>query len=255
MKYTAAILGLVGLAAALPQPPTQADAPRQLTRRTGGRPDHYSAPVDRNTSYPQYSSNWAGSVQIGTGFTTVKGTITVPDVSGASDSAASAWVGIDGDTCGTAILQTGLSFYGDGSFDAWFEWIPDYSHSFSGFSVSVGDQVYMEVDATSKKSGVATLQNLSNGQKVSHTFTSGSTESSLCETNAEWIVEDFQSGGSLIPFANFGSITFTGASAVGSAGTVTPRGGTIIDIQDSSSNKVLTDCATSGNDLTCRYTG
>lgn len=95
MKYTAAILGLVGLAAALPQPPTQAAAPRQLTRRTGGRPDHYSAPVDRNTSYPQYSSNWAGSVQIGTGFTKVQGTITVPDVSGASDSAASAWVGIE----------------------------------------------------------------------------------------------------------------------------------------------------------------
>ncbi|KAF4500527.1 glycosyl hydrolase family 43 [Fusarium agapanthi] len=40
-------------------------------------------------------------------------------------AAASAWVGIDGDTCQTAILQTGISFYADGSFDAWYEWIPD----------------------------------------------------------------------------------------------------------------------------------
>jgi hypothetical protein len=253
MKYTVAVAALAGLAAALPQ---AADvAPKRLTRRGGGRPQHYSSPVNRNISYPEYSSNWAGSVQIGTGFTKVQGTITVPSVSGDSDSAASAWVGIDGDTCSTAILQTGISFYGDGSFDAWYEWIPDYSHSFSSFDISVGDQIYMEVDASSKKAGVATLENLSTGQKVTHSFSSGSTPSSLCETNAEWIVEDFESGGSLVPFADFGTVTFTDASATGSAGTVTPRGGTIIDIQDSDSGDILTDCSTSGNDLTCRYTG
>ncbi|ETS86114.1 hypothetical protein PFICI_04139 [Pestalotiopsis fici W106-1] len=253
MKFSAAILGLVGIATALPQN-IPAVAPRQLTRRTGGRPQHFSSPISRNTSYPQYSSNWAGSVQIGTGFTKVQGTITVPDVSGSSDSAASAWVGIDGDTCSTAILQTGISFYGDGSFDAWYEWIPDYSHSFSSFDISVGDKIYMEVDASSKKAGVATLENLTTGKKVTHSFSSSSTPSSLCETNAEWIVEDFESGGSLVPFADFGSVTFTDASATGSSGTVTPRGGTIIDIQDSSNN-ILTDCTTSGSDLTCKYTG
>lgn len=37
---------------------------------------------------------------------------------------ASAWVGIDGDTCETAILQTGIDFtyrLGAVSFDAWYE--------------------------------------------------------------------------------------------------------------------------------------
>ncbi|KAK9773442.1 hypothetical protein AB5N19_02528 [Seiridium cardinale] len=255
MKFAIALAAIAGIATALPQAPEVATAARRLSRRNGGRPQHHSAPNMRNTTYPQYSSNWAGSVQIGTGFTKVQGTITVPSVSGDSDSAASAWVGIDGDTCSTAILQTGISFYGDGSFDAWYEWIPDYSHSFSGFDISVGDQIYMEVDASSKKAGVATLENLTTGKKVTHTFTSSSTESSLCETNAEWIVEDFESGGSLVPFADFGSVTFTDASATGSDGTVTPNGGTIIDIKDSSSGDVLTDCKVSGSDLTCSYTG
>ncbi|KAJ3472193.1 hypothetical protein NLG97_g11202 [Lecanicillium saksenae] len=110
----------------------------------------------------------------------------------------------------------------------------------------------MYVDASSTKKGVATLHNLSNGQKVSHTFTT--TPSTLCETNAEWIVEDFESGGNLVPFANFGSITFTDASAKGSSGTVTPSGGTIIDIRDQS-GKILTDCGISGSNAYCHYTG
>ncbi len=43
------------------------------------------------------------------------GTFVVPTPS-APDGAASAWVGIDGDTCGNAILQTGVDFdYSGGS--------------------------------------------------------------------------------------------------------------------------------------------
>ncbi|RSL41764.1 hypothetical protein CEP54_015714 [Fusarium duplospermum] len=105
------------------------------------------------------------------------GTITVLEVSGADGAAASAWVGIDGDTCQTAILQTGISFYADGTFDA-----------------CVGDKIRMTVDASSKTKGIATLENLTINQKVIHSFSS--TPSMLCETNAEWIVEAFQENGS-----------------------------------------------------------
>lgn len=42
-------------------------------------------------------------------FTAVTGTFTVPTPTG-SDGSSSAWVGIDGDTCGSAILQTGVDF-------------------------------------------------------------------------------------------------------------------------------------------------
>ena len=247
MKY-ATLLALAGSAAALPSAGTPSAG---LT--ANGHPRHESAPL-RRTKYPTYSSNWAGVVQVGQGYNYVEGTITVPQVTGNdANAAASAWVGIDGDTCQSAILQTGVSFYGDGSFDAWYEWIPDYSHSFANFPFSVGDQIKMTVDASSKTAGVATLENLSTGAKVSHTFTNP--PSTLCETNAEWIVEDFESGGSLVPFANFDQITFTDASAKGSSGTITPAGGQVFDIKDPNSGSVLTDCGISGSDVTCRYTG
>lgn len=254
MKYATVLAAIAGIAAALPGSLEARQARRAARRNVVGHDRKSSGFNQKDISYPQYSSNWAGAVQIGSGFTHVEGTITVPQVSGDPNSAASAWVGIDGDTCNTAILQTGVSFYGDGTFDAWYEWIPDYSHSFTNFNFGVGDQIKMSVTASSKKAGVATLENLSTGQTVSHTFTSTSTQSSLCETNAEWIVEDFESGGQLVPFADFGSVKFTNASAKGSSGTVTPAGATIIDIRDQSGN-VLTDCGTSGNDLTCKYTG
>lgn len=79
----------------------------------------------------QYSTNWAGAVLISSDCTTVTGTVVVPtpeEPSGGNsrtEYAASAWVGIDGDTCQTAILQTGVDLYiedGQASFDAWYEW-------------------------------------------------------------------------------------------------------------------------------------
>lgn len=95
------------------------------------------------------------------------------------------------------------------------------------------------------------MKNVSKGTSVTHTFT-GQTKA-LQELNAEWIVEDFSSGGSLVPFANFGTVTFTGASASGSSGTVTPSGATLIDIKQN--NKVLTSSSVSGSSVTVKYVG
>ncbi|KAI0012425.1 peptidase A4 family-domain-containing protein [Xylariaceae sp. FL0662B] len=210
------------------------------------------------TAHVEYSSNWAGAVLIGSGYTTVTGTIVVPTPktpSGGSSSqqySASAWVGIDGDTCTTAILQTGVDFTVRGSsvsYDAWYEWYPDYAYDFSGISVSAGDTITMTVTATSKSAGTAVIENETTGQTVSHTF-SGET-ASLCETNAEWIVEDYSSGGSLVNFADFGSVEFTGASVNGGSASVS--GATIIDIRQNGA--ILTDCSTSGSStVICEYT-
>lgn len=81
-----------------------------------------------------YSSNWAGAAKSESGFTSVTADTTVPvpatPPGGSSSTAyyASAWVGIDGYECGTAILQTGIDVAVQGSetaFDAWYEWYPD----------------------------------------------------------------------------------------------------------------------------------
>ncbi len=193
---------------------------------------------------------------------------------GSGTYSASAWVGIDGDTCATAVVQTGLDFTVSGStvhYDgtlrllylphvrmlitcstlAWYQWYPDYSYDFSGISFSAGDSVTVTVTTTSKTGGSATIKNNTKGKSVSHSF---SGQPSLCQYNAEWLVEDFESGGSLIPFANFGTVTFTGASAgLVSGRSVGPSGATLIDIEQN--NKILTSVSTSSNSVTIKYTG
>ncbi|KAI0477088.1 peptidase A4 family-domain-containing protein [Xylariaceae sp. FL0804] len=201
-----------------------------------------------NISHVEYSSNWAGAVLIGSGYKTVTGTFTVPTPSSAGSAAA--WVGIDGDTCDTSILQTGVDFTKSGnsiSYDAWYEWYPAYSYDFSGIDISAGDSITVTVVATSTSAGTATVENTSTGQTVTHTFSSETDK--LCEENAEWIVEDYEEGSSLVEFADFGTVTFTDCSVNGDIGVT---GATIIDIEQN--NKVLTSCSTSGSStVTCSY--
>ncbi|KKY20475.1 putative glutamic protease eqolisin [Phaeomoniella chlamydospora] len=268
MKFSSAILSaalLAGSAVAAPgtvRRRAQAEARRQ--KRALER--HSNPRFAVNTTMPavqvygpelikqvEYSTNWAGVVLIGSGYTAVTGEITVPTPtkpSGGSSSTeycASAWVGIDGDTCDTAILQTGVDFCVQGSsvsYDGWYEWYPDYAYDFSGITFSAGDVVKMTVTATSKSAGSAVLENVTTGKTVTHTFSGES--NTLCETNAEWIVEDFSENNSLVPFADFGTVTFTDAYATTSSGTVGVSGGSILDIKQN--GQVLTSVSTSGSE-------
>ena len=133
---------------------------------------------------------------------------------------------------------------------AWYEWFPAGAYDFSGISFKVGDTVEVTVTATSKTGGTATITNKSTGKTVSHTF---SGQPSLCEFDAEWIVEDFSSGG-LVPFANFGKVQFTGATATTTSGkVVSPQGANQIDIIKD--NKVITKVETGDKSVTVTYTG
>lgn len=269
MKFSAAVSALLCAEAALGARFTQKRRESRLahqqarrdglTRRSQPMIKSDFEPADGNVTFVEYSSNWAGAVLIGTGYTSVSGTITVPtpSSSGSSEAAGAAWVGIDGDTCDTAILQTGIDWYVEGSsvsYDAWYEWYPDYSYDFSGITISAGDSIYMTVTATSTTSGTATVENLTTGVTKTESFT-GVTDGSLCEYNAEWIVEDFEectgSSCELVPFADFDTVTFTSATAIKSGTTVTPSGATIIDIEQN--GEVLTSCSASSSSVTCTY--
>jgi hypothetical protein len=108
------------------------------------------------------------------------------------------------------------------------------------------------VTATSTTAGTAVVANKSTGKTVTHSFSGQS--AALQELNAEWIVEDFSSGSSLVPFADFGSVTFTGAGVTTSSGTVGVTGAEIIDIKQG--NAVLTDVTIgSSSSVTVSYTG
>jgi len=202
-----------------------------------------------NNSNVEYSSNWAGAVltapPAGSTFTGVSAKFTVPTPSGTG--AASAWVGIDGDTYSAAILQTGIDFTvtrGKVTYDAWYEWYPDYAYDFDGIPISAGDVISISVASTSASAGGVIIDNLTTGKSVTKSLTAPSTSSHLGGQNAEWIVEDFEQGGSLVSFANFGTVTFTNATATTSTGTVVgPSGADILDIKQN--NKVLTTVTSS----------
>ncbi|OJT02605.1 Aspergillopepsin-2 [Trametes pubescens] len=264
--YASALFFQVLLATAAFAVPTSRErlAQRVARRSVGAHLSHPKVPstsavseisATSNVTNAEFSTNWSGAVinAAANTFKSVTGTFTIPtpkEPSGGSGThSASAWVGIDGDTCGTAILQTGIDFTVSGtrtSFDAWYEWFPDFAHDFTGITLSPGNSITVSVTATSRTGGTATIVNHSTGQTVSHTF---SGQPALCEQDAEWIVEDFEEGSSLVPLANWGTVTFTGAAANGAS----PSGATIINMEQN--GRVLTDASTSGSTVTVKYTG
>lgn len=225
-----------------------------LAARVAGRNrlTHPKQPGSNQTNV-DYSSNWSGAVLTsppsGTTFTSVSAQFTVPTpqpVNGQAGS-SSAWVGIDGDTYSAAILQTGIDFSvdssGDASFDAWYEWYPDYAYDFSGIDINAGDTISVSVVASSSTAGTATIENLTTGQTVNQDLTAPDSSSALGGQNAEWIVEDFEENGSLVTLDNFGTVTFTSASAGLSSGdSVGTDGADLIDIEQN--GEVLTSAST-----------
>ncbi|PIL36483.1 hypothetical protein GSI_00172 [Ganoderma sinense ZZ0214-1] len=297
--FAAMLLCQVLLATAVFAIPTSKERfAQRLARRAGGfnhqstpRQGVESAPVDLevnahdNVSNTLYSTNWAGAVLSNSTatWTSITGTFVVPTPkepdSASGPHYATAWVGIDGYTCQTAILQTGVDFAVDGDnvgyygehhdypaipfvhlqgadrilrAAAWYEWFPAYQYYFSDISFKAGDTVEATVTATSKTGGTATITNKSTGQTVSHTF---SNQPSLCEYDAEWIVEDFtEVGVGLAPFANFGKVTFTGPTATTNSGSsVGPLGATLLDIEQN--GQVLTNTSVDSSSVTVQYIG
>lgn len=198
--------------------------------------------VGSGSANVQYSKNWAGVVHenppaSGT-YKAVSATFTVPDPTPTDNSgklqAASAWVGIDGDTYTKAILQAGVDFWvqnGTKHFDAWYEWYPKNAVNFN-LQVSAGDVIVAKVVAFSPSKGVAMIENQSSGRTATKSLSAPSTSATLGGQNVEWIVEDFNSGNTMVPLVNFGQVKFSGAQAqTSNGGGVGLNNAGILDIQ------------------------
>ncbi|GAB1207334.1 hypothetical protein APSETT445_006049 [Aspergillus pseudonomiae] len=212
----------------------------------------------------QYSNNWSGVVREQAPpegpYTAVTATFTIPTSTAVANQngvqAGSVWVGIDGDTYPGAILQAGVDFYSDPNQQnhAWFEWYPAYATNFPNIDVNEGDTIVSTVRSTSPSEGIAIIENKSTGQKVSQTVTAPAPTATLVGQNAEWIVEDFQSGDSMVVMANFGEVKFSGAQAEAGKAVYGLDGGAIVELKQN--NKVLTQTEVTGNnDMTVRFIG
>jgi peptidase A4-like protein len=185
------------------------------------------------------SSNWSGyAVTAPTPFTDVKGSWTQPAANCSSTATApkpgngrgngngnghggggggsarssysSFWVGLDGYSSST-VEQTGTDADCNGTtpvYYGWYEFYPAFPVSFPD-PVSPGDSMSAEVSV----SGGNVTITLTDGTKHwSHQASQPSSGYAL--SSAEWIAEA-PSSGKVLPLANFGTVTFSGASAIG----------------------------------------
>lgn len=267
MKLSAIALSYVLFSGSVLAAPgrTRSTLEERIARRAAGRKTRPVEYIEEsiaagNKSHVSYSSNWSGAVitspPSGQTFDGVTASFVVPTPKAPSGSSsrgtysASAWVGIDGDTYQNAILQTGVDFTisnGVVSYDAWYEWYPDYAYDFS-IDISEGDTITATVSSTSSTSGTAIIENVTTGKTVSKSLTSSS---ALGGQNAEWIVEDYEEGSSLVALANWGTVTFTGATAKTASSSESAAGASILDIEQN--GKVLTSVSISGTTVTDSY--
>ena len=175
------------------------------------------------------STNWSGYA-VETNLTTpqkgavtdVKGTWIVPAVSGSTSetSYSSIWIGIDGYASNT-VEQIGTDqdvINGVPTYYAWFEMYPKYPFNLNTtlYPVQPGDTITAEV----KYDGKNFILTISNANSSMHgrskikgwTFSTTQKSASANRSSAEWIAEAPWSS-KVLPLANFGTATFTSASA------------------------------------------
>ncbi|MGO9109494.1 MAG: G1 family glutamic endopeptidase [Thermoguttaceae bacterium] len=161
------------------------------------------------------SSNWSGyAVTTGAGAVTdVKGSWIEPTLHSpsAANTYSAFWVGIDGYSSGTVEqigtdLDTNAS--GKAVYYAWYEMYPSSPVNLS-MKINPGDQISAEVKYTGSNKFTLTLTDVT----TNTTFSTSQTLKSAKLSSAEWIAEAPSSSRGVLPLADFGAVSFSGASA------------------------------------------
>jgi hypothetical protein len=173
------------------------------------------------------SLNWAGYVVRSGSFTSVSGSWMVPSVAIATTSQADAtWIGIGG-VASTDLIQVGtqeITQNGTLSYEAWYELLPADSVPVA-LTVHAGDSMSASLVQEQSGNWQINIQDNTTGQSYSTTV---SYDSSL--SSAEWIEEMPSDQTGFIPLDNFGTVSFTNASAVDNGKTITPAQGNAIPL-------------------------
>ena len=159
------------------------------------------------------STNWSGYAVTGSRFTSVSSSWTEPTATCSGTAYSSFWVGLDGDTSGT-VEQTGTDADCLGStpqYYAWYEMYPKFPVNLKG-TVKPGDHLSASVTTNGRGSFTLTISDSTQGW----TNTTTAKLKSAKLASAEVIAEAPSSSGGVLPLANFGTVSFSGASANGS---------------------------------------
>ncbi len=154
---------------------------------------------------------WVDVTVSGGTFTAVTATWTVPAVSTTSSGADATWVGIGGLTSND-LLQAGTQAMVDGSgtveYSSWIEMLPQSSRNVP-LTVSAGDSVTVTITQQSGNDWLISIKN--NTTKGSYSVT---VQYSSSNSSAEWVQEAPSVGRGLISLDQFGTVQFSGASAI-----------------------------------------
>ena len=189
------------------QPSAQGVTPGSGTAPAQTQPDTTTTTPARVSDT---SSNWSGYVASSGTYTSVTGTWIVPQVGATTTGADATWVGIGG-VSGTDLIQAGTQATVSGggvTYEAWIEMLPDSSHTVS-LDVAPGDSVTASI--TEQTSGEWLIAMVNNTTKASYQRT---VRYSSSRSSAEWIQEAPSAGRGIIPLDDFGTVRFTGGSAV-----------------------------------------
>ena len=200
-------------------------------RTAGKRTSAAGSDVSANTT----STNWSGAVTpspaAGESYNSCSARWVVPNEwppasawtgSGWKDGSWEqvAWVGIDGWTSQSAILQAGtksvVTVTGgkvSQSTWAWYEWYPAFEIAYTNFTVQPGDTVEVLVCSFSATTGYAAITNVGANTSTSVNLSAPNAAAVLTGTNAEWILEDDSVGGAEAPFSDYGAIFFYDCNA------------------------------------------
>ncbi len=165
------------------------------------------------------SRNWSGYAATSGTFTRVTGSWTVPQSNSTGGlSSGATWVGIGG-VRSRDLIQAGTQETTNGSgtvrYDAWIETLPRPSHQVP-FTASPGDSVTVTISDQGSNRWLIQFENHTTGESYKTTVNYASSLSS-----AEWIEEAPSVGRRVVPIDNFGTVQFSGGSAVENGKTVT----------------------------------
>ena len=170
-------------------------------------------------SQTDVSRNWSGYAATSGAFTAVTGTWTVPQSQSAGNLASGAtWVGIGG-VNSKDLIQAGTQEMTNGSgavqYEAWIETLPKSSRPVP-FAVSPGDSVTVSISQQGTGQWQIDFKNHTTGESYQTNVQYASSLSS-----AEWVEEAPSVGRRVVPIDNFGTIQFSGGSAVENGKSVT----------------------------------
>ena len=186
--------------------------------------------------------------------TAVSGSWKVPAVTGSGTAYSAVWVGIDGyDSSSVEQLGTESDIVnGRAEYSVWYEMYPKGSVDITSMTVSPGDSITASVQYVTSGTYKGEFQlTITDTTQKNDSFTTYQSYAQAQRSSAEWVIEAPSSNSGVLPLANFGSVTFTNASATinGVTGPIDGSGwkNTAINIASSSatetSTSILTDAS------------